>query len=231
MVTRSADRGVVTLYEYERGVLYTKGRFERILEPGRHRLWPFSGQRIVVVDVRQTTLALSGQKVLTADPLPVTVNAFVDYRIVDPVKALHETQDLRGRLHADLQDATRAAVAALPLQELLKTRPPVQPHTEAYGVEVLQAGIRDLILTPQVRDLVTKEAENRWTAQAALAGAREEVASLRALANAARIVRENPELLRLRELEVFREFSKRSGNTVVLGAQPLPKAGDPAPET
>jgi regulator of protease activity HflC (stomatin/prohibitin superfamily) len=101
----------------------------------------------------------------------------------------------------------------------------VKPLAEAYGVRVLNVGIKDVILAPKVRDLLMKEAEAKRVAQATLIGAREEVAALRALANAARLAAEHPQLLRLRELDAVRAFAQTPGNTVVVGLNgptPLP---------
>ena len=93
----------------------------------------------------------------------------------------------------------------------------VQSLTEGYGVRVLNVGIKDVILSPKVRDLLMKETEAKRVAQATLIGAREEVAALRALANAARLAAEHPHLLRLRELDTVRTFAQNPGNTVLMG--------------
>lgn len=91
------------------------------------------------------------------------------------------------------------------------------PLAEGYGLRILNVGIKDVILAPKVRDLLMKEAEAKRVAQAMLIGAREEVATLRALANAARLAAEHPQLLRLRELDTVRAFAETPGNTVVVG--------------
>jgi regulator of protease activity HflC (stomatin/prohibitin superfamily) len=96
---------------------------------------------------------------------------------------------------------------------------------------VLNVGIKDVILAPKVRDLLMKEAEAKRVAQATLIGAREEVAALRALANAARLAAEHPQLMRLRELDAVRAFAQTPGNTVVVGVNgltPLPTATRPS---
>jgi len=107
----------------------------------------------------------------------------------------------------------------------------VKPLAQVYGVRVLNVGIKDVILAPKVRDLLMKEAEAKRVAQATLIGAREEVAALRALANAARLAAEHPQLLRLRELDAVRAFAQTPGNTVVVGVNgptPLPTGTKPA---
>jgi hypothetical protein len=91
-----------------------------------------------------------------------------------------------------------------------------------------------VILAPRIRDLLMKEAEAKRLAQATLIGAREEVSALRALANAARLAAEHPELLALRELDAIRCFAQTPGNTVVVGVQgaivPRPRRSAPPAE-
>lgn len=84
---------------------------------------------------------------------------------------------------------------------------------------MLNVAIKDVMLAPKIRDLLLKEVEAKRMALATLIGAREEVAALRALANAAQLVEKNPALLRLRELDVARSFAANSNNTVVMGVR------------
>ncbi|MBW3637756.1 MAG: hypothetical protein KY445_15025, partial [Armatimonadetes bacterium] len=145
-------------------------------------------------------------------------------------------------LYEEIQLAARETVASRPLDELLAQRAEINAaltqnvaaKAREYGVEVSQVAIKDTVLSNRVRELLMKEVEAKRLAQAALVSAREEVAALRALSNAARLARENPELLRLRELEVARAMSQ-NGGTLVLGANgalPLaPKNAAAAPQT
>ncbi|MFN4261889.1 MAG: slipin family protein [Gemmataceae bacterium] len=217
--------GGVTIYEYERGLLYRRGRFQQQLEPGRYRLWPFLGRRILVVDIRRTTLAIVNQKLMTADPITVTLNVAVDYELANVVAAMHQVKDYQIQLYNDAQLAAREVVGGVLVDELLRQRQPINariqealtPVAQGYGVRIVHLGIKDVILAAKVRDMLMKEEETKRLAQAALIGAREEVATLRALANAARLAAEQPELLSLRELEVLRAFAQTAGHTVVVG--------------
>jgi regulator of protease activity HflC (stomatin/prohibitin superfamily) len=231
---REASGGAVTIYEYERGLMYVGGKFVRILEPGRYRIWPFTHRRIDVVDVRRASVQIVNQKLLTADQITVTLNVVADYEIADAAVAVHEAADFRAQLYEDVQLAARNSVGAGTVDVLLNERvrinddilQAVKPLAEAYGIPVLNVGIKDVILAPKVRDLLMKEAEAKRIAQATLIGAREEVAALRALANAARLAAEHPQLLRLRELDAVRAFAQTPGNTVVLGVNGLTPLGN-----
>lgn len=234
---REYSKGLVTIFEYERGLLYTRGAFQRIMAPGCYRIWPFTKTHIKVLDVRQTSLTISAQKIFTSDPLPVTVSLSVDYRIDDAARSVHEHKDVLSSLYEVAQRAVRGLIAVTEIADLLGSReaindgllPKVYPWGEPLGLEILRVDIKDVTLVASVRDLMTKEAEQKLRARAALAAAREEVATLRALSNAARMVRDNPELLKLREMDLVAELARGKGNTLVmnssgsaLGLTPLP---------
>jgi len=224
---REATRGTVTIYEYERGLQYVRGLFQKVLGPGRYRIYPLTHRRIVVVDVRRATVQVVNQKLMTADHVTVTINLVVDYQVVDATAALHQVNDFRGQLYEDVQLAARNVIGGTTVDALLAERAKlndaileaVKPLAETYGTTVLSAGIKDVILVPKVRNMLMKEAETKRLAQAALIGAREEVAALRALANAARIAEQHPQLMHMRELETVRAFAENPGNTVVFGVE------------
>jgi len=222
---REYSRGVITVYEYERGLLYRGGRLEKVLEAGRHRIWPFSHAKIEVVDVRRASAQIANQKLLTSDQITVTLNIVADYEIVDVAAAVHKVANYQTQLYEDTQLAARNVVGASTVDELLENRlainaqllEAVAPLAAEYGLRVPAVAIKDVVLAPKVRDLLMKEAEAKRVASAMLIGAREEVAAMRALANAARMAQENPALLRLRELEVARSLASNAGNTLVMG--------------
>lgn len=222
---REFERGAVTIYEYERGLFYRKGKFEKVLEAGRYRLSRFQRAKIVVVDVRRATAQITHQKLLTSDQITVALNISADYEIADVAAATHRVTNYSNQLHEDVQLAARNIVGSVTVDELMQNRAAlnaqllvaVAPVAAEYGITVMSVAVKDVILTPKIRDLLMKEAEAKRVAQAMLIGAREEVAAMRALANAAKLVQENPALLRLRELEVARDFAQNSGNTVVMG--------------
>ncbi len=222
---REYSRGAVTIYEYERGLLYRNGKFERVLEAGRYRLWVWNRAKIVIVDVRRASAQIANQKLLTSDQITVTLNVVADYEIVDVAAALHRVANYATQLYEDVQLAARNIVGSVTVDALLENRvatnaqllEAVAPTASEYGIKVLGVAIKDVILAPKVRDLLMKEVEAKRLASAMLIGAREEVAAMRALSNAARMAAENPSLLRLRELEVARGFSQNAGNTIVMG--------------
>jgi regulator of protease activity HflC (stomatin/prohibitin superfamily) len=236
MPHREQTRGVVTIYEYERGLLYRDGRMERILTAGRYRLWPFQHRRIVIVDMRRSAAQITNQKLLTSDQITVTLNIAADYEVAEVIAAVQRVTDYRSQFYEDVQLAVRNCVGAVTVDALLQDRAALNariqetlaPIASEYGLHVLNVGIKDVILAPKVRDLLMKEAEAKRIAQAMLIGAREEVAALRALANAARLAEQHPQLLRLRELDAVRAFAQTGGNTVVVGVNGLTPLSRPS---
>lgn len=217
--------GLAVVYAFQRGVLFSDGRFDRVVDPGRFRIWPFTRRRLIIVDMRETTDTVNDQKLLSQEHLPLTISVRLTYAVEDPALAVQAVQNVRLALHADTQQELRALICTLELEAILGERDALntqlterlRPRAQRYGLAVSVAAIRDVMLTPRMRDLLMKEGETSRLARASLSAAREEVATVRAMLNAARIVRDHPEILRLRELELMREAIQQGRHTFVLG--------------
>jgi regulator of protease activity HflC (stomatin/prohibitin superfamily) len=211
----------VTVFEYERGLLYDRGRFQSLVEPGRYRLWT-SARTISKVDVRPRVVAVPGQEVLTADGIAVKTSVVAQCQIVDPITAINGQSSWEGALHVELQLALRQVVSAESIDSLLLARPQLGERltqlatagVARLGVQLDRVDVRDLTLPGDLKKLFTQVTKARQEGLAALERARGETAALRNLANAARMVADNPALMQLRLLQVVGE---QSGNTVVLG--------------
>lgn len=216
----------VTVRETEVGLLYSNGQFAGPVEAGRHRLLrlPWLKQEIVRVDARRTEMTINGQEMLTADGISVRLNVAAEYRVVDAVIALHTVQDYQGALYTAIQLSLREAVQARSLEELLAGRgalstellEPGRASAAELGLELLRVGVKDIILPGEVKKMLSQELEAQRTGRAALVAAREEVAATRARANTARLLQENPMLVRLREIEALAQVGDGLGNTVVI---------------
>ena len=221
-----------TILEYERGLLYDGGRFHSALAPGQYWIWTPT-RSVTKVDVRQRISTVAGQEVLTADGIAVKVSLVAQYHIADPALAINAQTSYESALHTELQLAIRRLVSAEPIEALLEKRPQlgallteqVREPAKRFGLELAQADVRDLTLPGELKKLFAQVTKARQEGLAALERARGETAALRNLANAARLVHDNPALMQLRVLQVLGE---QSGNTVVLGmpasATPLPIA-------
>ena len=211
-----------TVYEFERGLRYRRGRFIEVLEPGAYWVTRRYG-RISKIDVRPYYLVVPGQELLSLDGVGVKVSLAANIQVVDPVAAVNKVQDYRAAVYAVLQLVCRDLVSGMKIEDLLASRPQlsaslmeksVAPIAE-MGVKLLSAEVRDLMLPGDLKRVFAQEVQARKEGLAALERARGETAALRSLANAARMVQDNPALLQLRLLQTL---GASSGNTVVVGS-------------
>ncbi|MDP9281759.1 MAG: SPFH domain-containing protein [Chloroflexota bacterium] len=111
----------LTIFEYQRGLLYRYGRFKGLLGPGTH--WIFRPATAVqTIDVRETLLPLTGQELVTADGVSIKISLAARYRVVDPEKAINNVASYLIVLHSLLQVALREVVGQQPIDQLLQQR-------------------------------------------------------------------------------------------------------------
>jgi regulator of protease activity HflC (stomatin/prohibitin superfamily) len=220
----------VTVYEFERGLRYTRGRFRGVLEPGQY--WFLTRLTTVrKVDVRAAVLVIGGQEVLSRDGVALKMSLVATYKVVDPAKAVNEVEDFLAAVHTEVQLAVRAIISESPIDTLLESRATLGTQlvtlagerVRAHGVELVSAEVRDLTLPGELKKIFTQVVRARQEGLAALEKARGETAALRNLANAAQMIERNPHLMQLRLLQIL---GQQPGNTVVLG---VPAASGPIP--
>ena len=218
------------MQEWQRVLLYRDGRFQEELAAGRHRV-SVRRRVLVWVPVRPRLLTVPGQDVLTADGLSVKVSLLARTRITAPRMWNEAVEDPEAFLYAALQIAVRDAVAARRLEELLAARADLGPElataaaTTAHvvGVELEQVLVRDVMVPAELRRAGAEAAMARAHGLAQLELARGEVAATRALANAARMIADNPALLQLRTLQAI-----EAGRATVVLTQDPSALGRPA---
>jgi regulator of protease activity HflC (stomatin/prohibitin superfamily) len=211
----------IIVFEYERGLLYESGRFQSVLEPGAYWIWSAS-RTITKIDIRPRIAAVPGQEVLTSDGIAVKLSLVARYEVADPVLAINGQQSYESALYTELQLVIRRIVSALTIDALLASRATlaeqlteeVKPVAALLGLTLLRADLKDLTLPGDLKKLFSQVTKARQEGLAAMERARGETASLRSLANAARLMEDNPALMQLRLLQVVGE---QSGNTLVLG--------------
>jgi regulator of protease activity HflC (stomatin/prohibitin superfamily) len=227
LLLRKYSQGQVTVYEHEAGLRYERGRLIGAVPAGRYPTWP-SQVEIERVDLRVQSLQVSGQEILTADALPVRVSLRVSYKIVDPIRQKRATVSLYETLYSAAQVTLRARVSALTLEELLKSRAGLNEGmgdaiaTQAgdVGVAIVSADVVDVTLVGPAKQAFAEVWKARKEGEAALERARGEVASLRALANAARMLKGNPELMNLRILAALQPKPGAAAPSIILGSAP-----------
>ena len=212
------------------GVLFMDGKYVETLRPGLYAFWRNTADaKVVEVDTRETMVDVSGQDIMTADKVSLRMNALVTYRIIDARKAVSATDDVRQSLYRETQLALRAIVGVRELDVFLSDKDSVVGDIEELvrrragelGLEVVSVGIRDVILPGDMKDLMNRVTEAKKAAEASLITRREETAAMRSQANTARILENNPTLMRLRELEVLEKVAGNTQLQVVLGEDGL----------
>ena len=215
---------VIQIWEYERGLLYQKGRFAQVLEPGRYRLWRWEHKNIHKVSLRQVSQTINGQEVLTTDKVPVRVTLIAQYAVHDPALAAHSVENYVERLYQDVQLALREMISARSLDDLLADREALSAALQAatvessasYGVTVHRVGVKDIVLPGNVQRVFLQEVEADRAGRAALIAARHETAAARARANTAKLIEENPAIQRLQELEALVTLAAKDGNVLIV---------------
>ncbi len=213
-------RHVFEVREFECVLLYRFGKFVQQLEPGRQVRWG-KGWAWKRMDLRRRTFPVAGQEVLTSDGVAVKISLTVRLRIVDPLKAMHEDQDWLGQVYTCAQLALRKEVSAQTVEALLASRLDIGEQVRAavneqaalLGIEVIKTEVKDVMFPGEVKKVFTEVLRARQEGQAALERARGESAALRNLANAARLLENNPALQNLRLMQSM----SGSGNTLVMG--------------
>jgi regulator of protease activity HflC (stomatin/prohibitin superfamily) len=211
---------VVTVHDYERGLRYRRGRFSGLVDPGTH-ITIAALTEIHVLDGRPSFVTIEGQEVLTADGVPLKVSLAARYVVGDPVAAVTGDQSYGRALHLELQLGLREALSTRTVDDILTTRnkigPAVLEHTASklarIGIELLSVEVRDLMVPGDLKRVFAGVVAARKEGEAGLERVRGETAALRNLANAGRMVEDNPGLLQLRMLQ---QLGGSSGNTVML---------------
>lgn len=205
---------------HEAGLLYVEGRFVERLAPGRHAYWTVDRKvEVKRLDLRPQAIEITAQEMLTKDRISLRVTLTALRRIVDPERAVDAVTDVDGWLYRLVQFAIREAVASRTLDEVLSAKGALDAELRNYvrervaetGIEVTELGVKDVILPGEIRELVNKVVEAERTAKANLIRRQEETAATRSLLNTAKLMEENPLLLRLKELESLERLVEKVG--------------------
>ena len=217
---RNAYLTEVVVENHEAGLLHVEGRFVERLAPGRHSFWVVDRKvEVKRLDLRPQAVEITAQEMLTKDRIALRVTLTALRRIADPEIAVSAVTDVDAWLYRLVQFAIRESVAARSLDEVLSAKSALDAELRGYvrerlvdtGVEVTELGIKDVILPGEVRDLVNKVVEAERTAKANLIRRQEETAATRSLLNTAKLMEDNPLLLRLKELESLERLVEKVG--------------------
>ena len=204
---------------HERGLLMVRGSLRAVLEPGQHAVWSYADApaRIQSIDMRTQQVALAAQELMTRDKVTLRLSLVAEYAVSDPVLVTTAVGDVRDAVYLLVQLAARDYVASVTLDQLLEGRESMTQYLEAqvlskaarFGVRVERLGVKDVVLPGEMKALLNRVIEAEKEAAANVILRREEAAATRLLANTARIMNEEPVLMRLKELETLKEMANR----------------------
>ncbi|MGF1525971.1 MAG: slipin family protein [Candidatus Competibacterales bacterium] len=212
--------------QHQVGLLFVDGALRETLSPGVYAFWGYQNSvKVELIDVRLQPLEVSGQEILTKDKVSLRVNLSASYRVVDPVVAREGVANFKDFLYRELQFALRWAVGNRTLEELLTDKERVDavvneavvPKVAEHGLELKGVGIKDVILPGEMRTIFNQVVEAEKAAQANVIKRREETAATRSLLNTAKLMEENPLLLRLKELEMLEKVTDKVESLTVFG--------------
>ncbi len=207
-----------------RAIIYYNGKPAEYLDPGRYFYW--NGAVKVtsrVYNMRLRELLIAGQEILTKDKVGVRVNFVLNWRITDYIKVSEATEDIDKNVYTAAQLALRDYLGGKTMDELLSDRENIgneitdqlKKRTDGMFIEVVSAGIKDVILPGEITAIMNTVLAAEKRAQANVITRREEVASTRSLLNTAKLLEENKTLRRLKELEYIEKIFANVGEITV----------------
>ena len=214
------------LNEYERGVVFTLGRYTGTKGPGIVVVIPLI-QRMVKVDLRLIVLDVPTQDVISRDNVSVKVNAVVYFRIVDPAKAIIQIASPFEATSQLAQTTLRSVLGQHELDEMLSERDKLNldiqrildQATDAWGVKVSNVEIKHVDLDETMIRAIAKQAEAERTRRAKVIHAEGEKQAAAMLVDAARVLSADPRAMQLRYLQTLADISSEKTSTIVF---PLP---------
>ena len=209
--------GVTEVPDTAVGLLIVDGELREVLKPGVTAYWKYQRNlRVELVETRLQTMEVAGQEILTRDKVSLRLNLTAVWKVNDAVKARSVVSNAADYVYKELQLALREAVGSRTLDELLTDKGAIDREVaasasklEASGLAVRSVGVKDVILPGEMKTILNQVVEAEKVAQANLIRRREETAATRSLLNTARLMEENPTLMRLKELETLEKITEK----------------------
>lgn len=214
------------LREYERGVIFTLGRFSGVKGPGLIILIPIV-QQLVRVDLRTLVLDVPSQDVISRDNVSVKVNAVIYFRVVDPDKAIIQVENFMAATSQLAQTTLRSVLGKHELDEMLSERDKLNrdiqeildSQTDAWGIKVANVEIKHVDIDESMVCAIARQAEAERYRRARIIGAEAEQQAAQKLVEAGRALGSVPESMQLRYLSTLQDIAGEKNSTIVF---PLP---------
>ena len=219
-------QAVRILREYERGIVFRLGKLQGTRGPGLIWLFPIV-DRMVKMDLRVVTIDVAKQEIMTKDNVPVTVDAVVYFRVVNPSDAVVKVENYWRATSLIAQTTLRSVLGQASLDDLLSQRDTINMklqeiidrQTEPWGIKVTSVEVKDVSLPDSMKRAMAKQAEAERERRAKIVNAEGEFQAAEKMAQAAAVISKEPIALQLRYLQTMREMASEHNTTTFL---PLP---------
>lgn len=208
--------------EYERGIKFRCGKYDKMLNPGWHVILPIF-ESLKKVDIRTKAVDVPEQDAITKDNVSIRINAVLYYKIFDASKAILAVENFRFAVAQLAQTTMRNAVGAVSLDDLLSERDKISEEickvvdlaTDPWGIKVENVELKDVSLPEEMKRVIAKVAEAEREKAAVITKAAGEVEASKNLAEAAKIMASTPGALHLRTLSTINDISSDQSNTII----------------
>ncbi len=215
--------GLRLLYQYERGVVFTLGKYSGVREPGLRWIWPII-QTMRKVDMRIKTADVPRQEVITKDNISLLINTVVYFRVINPADVIIKIEDYVFAVRQYTQAALRDVVGNHELDFVLSERESiantigtiVAQETGDWGVVVESIKIQDIELPAEMKRAMAKQAEAERERRAVIIASEGELSASRNLMDAAGNLNRQPGALHLRTLQTIRDIAADPSEKIVL---------------
>lgn len=208
--------------QYQRGVIFTMGKYSTTWGPGWKILIPVF-QKMIRVDIRVKAVDVPDQEAITKDNIPVRINAVIYFKVLDAAKAFIEVEDFFYAVSQLAQTTMRNAVGEVTLDELLankqeisdKIKIRVDKASDPWGIDVQSVELKDIVLPDSLKRTIAKVAEAEREKSAVIINSQGEVEAAGNIVKAAKMLGEAPGALHLRTLQSINDLSSDQSNTTI----------------
>lgn len=217
---------IISIPTYHEGILFKDNEFDSVFKAGDYKFYNNEVKiSIVSYDMRPQTIEISGQEILTKDKAQLRINFMVDYQITDLINAFQSNKDFEKMIYQAIQLGLREFIGNMNFDDLMSDKNSVtnyiiqkyQTQFEKIGLKLINAGMKDIILPGEIREIMNRVLIAEKTAQANSITRREETASTRSLLNTAKLMEENETLWKLKEMEYIEKIADKVGEISISG--------------
>ena len=217
---------IISVVPYFEGIMFKDNEFDSVLKAGEYQFYNNETKiSMVSFDMRPQTIEISGQEILTKDKAQLRINFMVQYQITDLLNAYQSNKDFEKMIYQAIQLGLREFIGNMNFDDLMSDKNSVtnyiiqkyQTQFQEIGLKLIDAGMKDIILPGEIREIMNRVLIAEKTAQANSITRREEAASTRSLLNTAKLMEENETLWKLKEMEYIEKIADKVGEISISG--------------